>query len=75
MALNGKHTIFGFVAEGLEVLDKLNKIYVDNNNRPMVNIRIFHTIILDDPFPDPPGLMIPDKSPELVVNVSGRNKG
>jgi hypothetical protein len=27
--------------------------------------RITHTVILDDPFDDPPGLQIPDCSPEL----------
>lgn len=26
--------------------------------------RITHTVILDDPFPDPPGLVIPIHSPE-----------
>ena len=69
-ALNGKHTIFGYVVEGLENLDKFNKIYVDSKDRPMVNIRIFHTIILDDPFSDPAGLVVPGQSPELIVNVS-----
>lgn len=69
-ALNGKHTIFGFVAEGLEVLDKLNKVYIDDDNKPMVNIRIFHTVVLDDPFDDPESLVVPGESPKLVVNVS-----
>ncbi len=37
--------------------------------------RITHTVILDDPFPDPPGLEIPIYSPEaskemLDVNIS-----
>lgn len=27
-------------------------------------IRINHTVILDDPFDDPPALAIPDRSPE-----------
>lgn len=27
-------------------------------------IRINHTVILDDPFDDPPGLCVPDRSPE-----------
>ena len=29
-----------------------------------LDIRITHTVILDDPFPDPPQLEIPDRSPE-----------
>lgn len=27
-------------------------------------VRINHTVILDDPFDDPPGLCVPDRSPE-----------
>ena len=30
-----KHTIFGQVVEGLELLDKFNQIYVDEKNRPI----------------------------------------
>lgn len=30
----------------------------------LFSIRINHTVILDDPFEDPPGLSIPDRSPE-----------
>lgn len=30
----------------------------------LLSIRINHTVILDDPFDDPPDLPIPDRSPE-----------
>ena len=49
--------------EGLDVLEKINESFVDDSGRPLQDIRIRHTIILDDPIPDPPGLEIPDKSP------------
>ncbi|KDP25100.1 hypothetical protein JCGZ_22635 [Jatropha curcas] len=64
--LDGKHTVFGEVAEGLETLARINEAYVDENNRPYKNIRIKHTYILDDPFDDPSQLadLIPDSSPE-----------
>ncbi|KAL5721610.1 peptidylprolyl isomerase [Ranunculus cassubicifolius] len=64
--LDGKHTVFGEVAEGLETLERINEAYVDEKNRPFKNIRIKHTHILDDPFDDPPQLsdLIPDASPE-----------
>ncbi|KAK7494311.1 hypothetical protein BaRGS_00014414, partial [Batillaria attramentaria] len=61
--LDGVHTVFGEVAEGFEVLDKLNEAYCDEKHRPYRDIRIFHTVILDDPFDDPEGLEYPDKSP------------
>ncbi|KAL6562453.1 cytochrome P450 monooxygenase 59 [Orobanche gracilis] len=64
--LDGKHTVFGEVAEGLETLARINEAYVDEKSRPYRNIRIKHTYILDDPFDDPPQLseLIPDASPE-----------
>ncbi|KAE9458431.1 hypothetical protein C3L33_09679, partial [Rhododendron williamsianum] len=64
--LDGKHTVFGEVAEGLETLQRINEAYVDNKSRPYKNIRIKHTYILDDPFEDPAQLaeLIPDSSPE-----------
>lgn len=67
LLLMQKHTVFGEVSEGLEVLAKINEAFVDDNHRPLVNIRIKHTHILDDPFDDPAQLasLIPDASPEL----------
>ncbi|CAD5118463.1 DgyrCDS7168 [Dimorphilus gyrociliatus] len=65
--LDGVHTVFGEVAEDKDnVLEKLNEAYCDEDHRPYRDIRILHTIILDDPFDDPEGLaaLIPDRSPE-----------
>lgn len=61
--LNGKQAVFGKVAEGLETLDKINAAFCDEDGHPLRDIRIKHTIILDDPFDDPKGLVIPDRSP------------
>lgn len=62
--LDEQHTIFGYVAEGMDVIDKLATIPVDDNFRPLRLIRIRHTIILDDPFDDPLGLPQNVQSPE-----------
>jgi peptidyl-prolyl cis-trans isomerase-like 4 len=62
--LDGKYTVFGEVAEGMDVLDQINQLFVDENGRPYQDVRIRHTYILDDPFPDPNLLTIPPKSPE-----------
>ncbi|KAH0707928.1 hypothetical protein KY290_012457 [Solanum tuberosum] len=64
--LDGKHTVFGEIAEGQETLDRINEAYVDGKGRPFKNIRIKHTYIVDDPFDDPPQLsdLVPDASPE-----------
>jgi hypothetical protein len=44
--LDGKHAVFGHVVEGLDTLDKLNEIFVDQDNRPFKDVRIRHVIIL-----------------------------
>lgn len=70
-SLDEKHTIFGEVAEGLDVLEAIDAAPCDSDGRPLQNIRIRHTIVLEDPTPDPRGLEqhIPDASPELQVKL------
>jgi len=62
--LDEQHCVFGEIVEGLEILEKLNERICDDEHRPYQDIRITHTVILDDPFPDPAGLEVPDRSPE-----------
>jgi len=62
--LDGKAAIFGKVVEGFDVLDKINSAITDERGHPLVDIRINHTIILDDPYPDPSGLREPSSSPQ-----------
>ena len=61
--LDGRHTVFGFVAEGYDTLDRIAKTFVDDENRPLRNIRLRHTIVLHDPFPPVKGLGSPPPSP------------
>ncbi|OKL58571.1 Peptidyl-prolyl cis-trans isomerase-like 4 [Talaromyces atroroseus] len=61
--LDGKAAIFGKVVEGFDVLEKINEAFIDDNGRPLKDIRIRHTVILDDPYDDPPGLQEPPESP------------
>ena len=56
--------MFGEVGEGLEeCLAKINEVFVDKNFRPLIDVRINHTIVLDDPFEDPEGLKVRSRSP------------
>ena len=61
--LDGKGAIFGKVVEGFDVLEKINEAVVDEKGYPLIDIRIKHTVILDDPYPDPPELREPSASP------------
>lgn len=61
--LDGKAAIFGTVVEGFDALEKINTAFIDETGRPLKDIRIRHTTILDDPFDDPPGLTAPPESP------------
>uniref|UniRef100_A0A8C8G342 Peptidyl-prolyl cis-trans isomerase n=1 Tax=Oncorhynchus tshawytscha TaxID=74940 RepID=A0A8C8G342_ONCTS len=62
--LDGVHTVFGEVSEGMDVLAKINETFVDKDFIPFQDIRINHTVILEDPFDDPADLPVPDRSPE-----------
>lgn len=62
--LDGVHTVFGELVEGIDVIKVLNETICDEENRPYKDIRICHTVILEDPYDDPSGLIIPDRSPE-----------
>lgn len=61
--LDGKAAIFGEVVEGFDALEKINGAFVDDKGRPLKDIRILHTVVLDDPYDDPVGIQEPPNSP------------
>ncbi|KAK6590149.1 cyclophilin-RNA interacting [Cryptosporidium xiaoi] len=66
--LDGNHVIFGQVEEGMDTLNKLENIIVDNDCSPLERVLILHTYILDDPYEDILGIdkYIPLRSPSSV---------
>ena len=76
-----KHTIFGQVVEGLDVLESINQVYTIGKDRPLQNIRIKHTMIIEDPFEgqlakfglDPARVRYPSRSPSPVRGLAGRS--
>ncbi|KAK9883378.1 hypothetical protein WA026_001550 [Henosepilachna vigintioctopunctata] len=61
--LDGKHCVFGQVTEGLDVLELINEAICDSDDRPYQDIRITHTVVLDDPLPDLERMVVPSRSP------------
>lgn len=48
--LDGKHTIFGKVVGGLDTLNEMEKIEVDNRDRPIEDIVLQRAEVFVDPF-------------------------
>lgn len=61
--LDGRAAIFGKVVEGFDALETVNGAITDKEGHPLVDMRIKHTVVLDDPCADPPGLREPSSSP------------
>jgi peptidyl-prolyl cis-trans isomerase-like 4 len=61
--LDGKAAIFGTVVEGFDALEKINTAYIDDKGQPLKDIRVLHTVVLDDPYDDPAGFLEPPESP------------
>lgn len=74
--LDDKRSIIGIVTEGSDVLDKLNEVIVEDriSNKPLQPVRILHTIILDDPFPDPYGMAEAPPSPVTIEDEAMKAK-
>lgn len=48
--LDRKHTVFGKVVGGIEILDKLEAIPTDHEEKPEQDIKIKNIVIFVDPF-------------------------
>lgn len=62
-SLDGIHCVIGEVVEGHEVLRQMNETIVDNKHRPYKDVRITHTVVLEDPYANPRGFREPSRSP------------
>nr|CAX69488.1 peptidylprolyl isomerase-like 4 [Schistosoma japonicum] len=67
--LDVKHTVFGYIAEGTDFVEKINEVYCDKDNRPFRNVRIHHTLVLHDPFDTPKKIHYPDSPPSLNAST------
>ena len=45
--LDGEYTVFGEVVEGMDVVDKIQKVKTDRSDRPEEDVKIIKAVILD----------------------------
>ncbi len=48
--LDGKYTVFGEVTDGLDVVDKIQQMATDKNDRPLTDVRILKATVTKNPF-------------------------
>lgn len=74
--LDGKAAVFGEVVEGFDALEKINTTFIDQSGRPLQDIRILHTVVLDDPYDnllgliEPPGSPVPSAEQQATVRIA-----
>lgn len=62
--LDRKHTVFGKIVGGLEVLNEIEKIEVDNKDRPIEDIIIQAAQVFVDPYQEADELLIAERAAE-----------
>ncbi|KAI8118107.1 hypothetical protein FF38_05791 [Lucilia cuprina] len=63
--LDGKHTIFGKLVGGLDTLQKMEQIEVDNKDRPIEDITIESAQVFVDPFKEAEEQLIKERAEEV----------
>ncbi|XP_062130404.1 RING-type E3 ubiquitin-protein ligase PPIL2 [Drosophila sulfurigaster albostrigata] len=64
--LDGKHTIFGKLVGGLETLQKMENIEVDNKDRPIEDIIIENTQVYVNPFEEAAEQLATERANEAI---------
>ena len=54
--LDGQYTVFGEVTQGLDIVERIQQVETDKNDRPVNDIRILSVKILSDPYAPKPAL-------------------
>lgn len=63
--MDGKHTIFGKLVGGLDTLSEMEKIEVDNKDRPIEDIIVEKVHIFVDPFQEADEMLAKERSDEI----------
>lgn len=52
--LDGQYTVFGEVTQGLDIVERIQLVPTDKNDRPITDVRILKVKIINDPFAPAP---------------------
>lgn len=63
--MDGKHTIFGKLVGGLDTLSEMEKIEVDNKDRPIEDIIIEKVHIFVDPFQEADEMLAKERADDI----------
>ncbi|XP_068144832.1 RING-type E3 ubiquitin-protein ligase PPIL2 [Drosophila tropicalis] len=72
--LDGKHTIFGKLVGGLETLQKMENIEVDNKDRPIEDIIIEKTEVFVNPFAEAVEQLAKERAAEALLKEEQAEK-
>ncbi|XP_034192700.1 RING-type E3 ubiquitin-protein ligase PPIL2 [Osmia lignaria lignaria] len=74
--LDRKHTVFGKIVGGLETLNAIEKVEVDNKDRPIEDIVVQKAQVFVDPFQEADEQLIAEREAEAerLAQESARNK-
>lgn len=71
---NGQSSIETVMVKGMETLRRINAAPCDEKGRPLIDIYIQRTIVLEDPFPDPVNFPHINRSPPPTVTFKGQRR-
>ncbi|VVC95358.1 unnamed protein product [Leptidea sinapis] len=73
--LDGKHTIFGKLVGGMDTLNLMEQIEVDNKDRPVHDIIIEAAQVFVDPFAEAEEQLLAERAEELKKQAEAESKG
>lgn len=73
--MDGKHTVFGKIVGGLDILNSIEKVEVDNKDRPIEDIILQRAQVFVDPFQEADEQLVADRAAEAArIAEEAKNK-
>ena len=72
--LDGQYTVFGEVTQGLDVVDRIQQVATDKNDRPLTDVRILSLKIISDPYAPKPVVKPAARKTRSTLPASNRRR-